>query len=64
MAVLVGSGARGWRKLPTERILQEIEAEIARLQAARAVLVGETNARTVGKPGTVPSFFDPPARCA
>jgi hypothetical protein len=33
------------------RIIEEIEAEIRRLQAARAVLAGQTNARKVGKPG-------------
>jgi hypothetical protein len=33
------------------RIIAEIEAEIHRLQAARALLARETNARKVGKPG-------------
>jgi hypothetical protein len=34
------------------RIMAEVEAEIARLQAARALLAGETNSRKVGKPET------------
>jgi hypothetical protein len=34
------------------RIIVAIEAEIRRLQAARALLAGETNARKVGKIGT------------
>jgi hypothetical protein len=34
------------------RIIAEIEAEIRRLQAARALLAGETNARRGDKPGT------------
>jgi hypothetical protein len=34
------------------RIIAEIEAEIRRLQAARALLAGETNALKVGKPET------------
>jgi hypothetical protein len=36
---------------PAQRIIQEVEAEIQRLQAARALLAGDTNARKVGKPG-------------
>jgi hypothetical protein len=31
---------------------RSIEAEILRLHAARTLLVGETNARKVGRPGT------------
>ena len=34
-----------------DRIIEAIEAEIQRLQAARALLAGETNSRKVGKPG-------------
>jgi hypothetical protein len=34
-----------------DRIIAEIEAETRRLQAARALLAGEANARKVGKPG-------------
>jgi hypothetical protein len=34
-----------------ERIIQEIEVEIARLREARALLAGEPNARKVGMPG-------------
>jgi hypothetical protein len=39
------------RKPPMNRIIAEIETEIRRLQVARALLAGQTNARKVGKPG-------------
>jgi hypothetical protein len=51
MAVPVRLGGTGMRKPPMNRIIAEIEAEIHRLQAARALLARETNARKVGKPG-------------
>jgi hypothetical protein len=51
MAVLVGSGVRASRKPPMDRIIAEIDAEIQRLQAARALLAGEINARKVAKAG-------------
>ncbi len=34
------------------RIIAEIEAEVRRLQAARALLAGENRVRKMGKPGT------------
>jgi hypothetical protein len=45
-------GGLGMRKPPMNRIIAEIETEIRRLQAARALLAGKTNARKVGRRGT------------
>jgi hypothetical protein len=37
---------------PIEIIIEAIEIEIARLKAARAMPAGDSNSRTVGKPGS------------
>jgi hypothetical protein len=50
------------RAMDTNEIIQEIEAELARLRMARALLGGETNSHEPGKPGRRKMSADARAR--